>query len=245
LAFYLASKFNNPEYINILLKAGANINLVDPFRRTLLMLSTELNFNTTHLLLQRGAAVNLRDVTGATALHYMVSYKTPLSQIIKLLLNYKADPLGPLTGRRTPLHDTVARRSSIAVGTLLAVVADINMRNYNSKNILHFTAAHADDAIISLLLNNGADLTGISDVNQTPLHSANGRKRTMAFLIRKGKVDIAARDVFGKTTFEAPSPMSLSDTFDTLHLGGLDNIQALEFLRTIEYFKREIKVQGL
>jgi ankyrin repeat protein len=231
--------------MNILLEAGTNINLADPFRRTPLILSTELNFNTTHLLLQRGAAVNLRDVTGTTALHHAVSCKTPLSQIIKLLLNYEADPLRPLTSRRTPLHDVVARRSSIAVGTLLAVVADINVRNYNSENILHFAAAHADDAIILLLLNNGADLTGVSDVNRTPLHSANGRKRTMAFLIRKGKVDIAARDMFGKTAFEALSPMSLSDTFDTLRLGRLDNTQALEFLRTIEYFKREIEVQGL
>ena len=90
-ALHYAATYNNIDGINLLLDNGAEIDPVNSYNETPLMLTCRYNddINSTRVLLERGANLTIPDSDGDTCLHCAT---TNLNiDMIKLLFEYGAD----------------------------------------------------------------------------------------------------------------------------------------------------------
>ena len=83
------------------------------------------------LLLDRGADINARSISGSTPLHLAASSQTV--EIVALLLDRGANINARDMDRETPLHLAVRHNTSDVVELLLYRGADINARNNEGK----------------------------------------------------------------------------------------------------------------
>ncbi len=150
-----------------------------------------------------------QSLAGATP--FLVAAKLAEVDIMRVLATAKADPLAPTKNGLTPLMAAVSpdRRSLAlrslhagqavnqaleAVRLVLQLGADVNAANDEGDTALHIAAAKGANAIVQLLVENGARLDVKNKLGQTPLslteisllrESARPRLRSTADLLRK------------------------------------------------------------
>ncbi|MDF3047827.1 MAG: serine/threonine-protein phosphatase 6 regulatory ankyrin repeat subunit B-like [Candidatus Midichloriaceae bacterium] len=167
----------------------------------------ESNYEQVRNLLEGGVDVNLtfggKQLQLVTPLHYVCRFLD--IQMIKLLLEYKANPNLKDCNGKVSLHYAIINGDIEAIELLLNNGADPNLP-CNSKTIihskgteflrpeglkrtpLHYAIISGDIKTVELLLNNGADLNLPDNNKISPLHFAvkGNNKDIVALLLIKG-----------------------------------------------------------
>ncbi|KAI9785422.1 MAG: hypothetical protein M1816_000437 [Peltula sp. TS41687] len=145
------------------------------------------------LVLGPGKDTEIRDNTGATALHW-VALKGDEAPA-RSLLQAGANPNAKDLFSRTPLHEAAIYGREIIIQLLLENGADVNAIDDKSRTPLHHAATEGHEKTVQLLLENGADVNAIDDESRTPLHHAatEGHGKTVQLLLENG-ADVNAID---------------------------------------------------
>jgi hypothetical protein len=123
------------EMIKVLLELGADIDATQNQKYTLLMMAAQrMDIDAVKTLLERGANVNMKNIDGMTALHFVAvntCVKSYIIEVIELLLDFKAEINATDNLGETPLMNSVRRsRNTIdAVGMLLEHGARGDIKN--------------------------------------------------------------------------------------------------------------------
>ena len=182
-----AASANNKEAVSLLLERGASINFQETDGYTALMhASMEGKTLTTEALLKAGANPNLttskipqlNTPKGATALY--LACRESYEDIVKLLLNGKADPNIPLSDNKvTPLmiacHFASVLKDYKIVKLLLQAGAYVNAQaigNFGRMTALYIAAYNNDTQLAFLLLDAKADVNFFDADGMTPMHFA-------------------------------------------------------------------------
>jgi ankyrin repeat protein len=104
----------------------------------------------------------------------------------------------------TELHRAADRGDVAAVQALLAVGADVNVRDYFNQTPLHYAAAAGHKDVAELLLASGADVDVVDRWAETPLYYAvdGGYKDVVELLLTRG-AGIHMKDTRGRTPLHA------------------------------------------
>lgn len=189
----LASFQSNKEFVELLLKYGADVDLQNAIGDTALMNATYSgNIEIIKLLLEHDADIEIRQRNGLTALILACDeYEEFVSnvEIVKLLLQYGADVNARSNDGATALILAVENENIDIVDLLLEKGADIHFRYTNSKyTILHKATIIGNNNIIKLLLDNGSYIEEMDENGLTPLSIAIllNKIDTVKFLIQNG-----------------------------------------------------------
>jgi ankyrin repeat protein len=256
---HLASELDDEAIVKFLLERGANINLTDDCRRNALhyaLRNYKVNMRIVKLLIDKGIDTKAKDKNGRTALHLccIKGYYDPLvmllnhgrhaqvatkkkrnflhkifrqskpnKEIMSSLISKGAEVNGKDVYGCTPLHyacDLHSLESSLLSGE------DVNATNDNKKKKNH------PMKIISLLLENGANVNAKDSVNRSVLHyTAIKRNYDCIKVLLDHGADINAVCDFGKTV--------LHEAFEeTYYLPDVEVIQLL-LSRGVDANKRD------
>jgi len=199
---YIASK-SETRIIEYLLSRSMDVNTTTSYaNRSLLHLAAKSSFETTELLLKKGANVNIMDNNGKTPL-----FEATNKQIIQLLIVYGADVNVSLpNSNTTPLHfhssASLSNKRKEIVEILLNVGANMYTERVDGETPLHTAAKGGDLELVQLFIYWGMSPDYTSSLTgETPLHSAcktTGNLHVVKFIISTG-VNIIAQDANGQT----------------------------------------------
>ena len=191
--------------MQMLLKAGADINLRNRRGETALKIAAFDCIGAVPFLLAQGADPSLADKTGDTALHGIVKYKAAtMAPLLEGLLQAGADINQVNRHGQTPLIKTAYApfvRDAVAP-LLLARGADPNLQDYRGDTLLHILAAEKGRTdpgeMVRLLLDRGAGLDIRNRRHLTPLMAAVARKNvTIAKILIAAGADVNVRSQRG------------------------------------------------
>ncbi|MBN1798788.1 MAG: ankyrin repeat domain-containing protein [Spirochaetales bacterium] len=158
--------------------AGADVNF--RMEATILCAISESNkLEVAEYLINRGANISLRDISGDTPLHNAAGRGS--SRMIELFIA-KGAPLNAINYYgETPLHKAVVLNRTEAADCLIEHGADINKTDEFGSTLLHYAVrAEGNIESVQFLLQKGA-LTNIKDMDQkTPLDLALENKNQSA-----------------------------------------------------------------
>jgi len=203
----------NPEIAALLIRAGANPNLVPQgWNPPLHLMAANGTIIIAKTLLSHGADVNLRNSDGETPL--LVAVGRGQTAMVRLLLSSGADLEVRNPAGDTAIHRSCSTRSRAAVKIvklLLDAGADPNARDGDRSTPLARACYFRDLEVVRLLLNSGADVNAKDKVGWTPLLSAIriADAKIVTLLLRAG-ADLSVRvsnrhdnrSVAGKTVRE-------------------------------------------
>ena len=136
--------------MELLLGKDANVNLVNNYRRTALMIAARKEHkDIVELLLGKDANVNLANNNGATAL--MIAAESGHKDIVELLLGKGADVNKPTTDGWTALMIAAQNGHKDIVELLVNKVDDVNLANNNGVTALMIAAESGNKDIVELL----------------------------------------------------------------------------------------------
>jgi len=176
------------EGIELLLKAGANVDAKDSRGRTPLDWAAYLgDLPVATLLIKMGAKATCFDAEGYTPFHKAVlNGHVPL---IQLLFDEGADVNAKSLNNTTPLQLAFrSNRFSIAAILIRKFGADLNCIDKLGRTPLHWATFNGDMDIVSMLLVAGADVNARDNDGYTPLHKAvwKGRLDCVRALLERG-----------------------------------------------------------
>ena len=202
-----AAEYNpNPEAIVTLLDRGMDINVKAGDGSTPLHLAVGKNENIeiVELLLKRGAKVDARDEDGETPLHSAMRTQwdsDPAPQLVRLLLDYGADPAAQNIHGDSSLHMTAGDVELAEM--LLDSGADAGAVNNKGETVLHwgFTYGHWSFMngnkfeFTEFLLNRGANVNASHAEGVSVLHQAINSRVPVAVieLLLDHGADVAAK----------------------------------------------------
>ncbi|XP_065572502.1 putative ankyrin repeat protein RF_0381 [Artemia franciscana] len=191
---HMAVKNGHTSVVYYLLEKGSNPNFraenwEDHGKTPLHFAAEEGKQDICHLLLSKGANINLLDYKCYTPLHFAA--EEGKLDICQLLVSKGAlinSPYSPLT----PLH-LAAKKGHMSVAEyLLKKGANPHLRAANwsngGKTPLHFAAAEGKLDICQLLVSKGVHIDILDNNNVTPLHwtAKNGHISVACYLLEKG-----------------------------------------------------------
>ena len=168
-SFFAAAQARDALAINAFLDAGINPNAQNSEGRTVLISAAARGeLDVVNLLLSRGANVNIKDNRGYTALAHALEARYP--EVEEALLNSpKLDPnVGGLL-ERPILLAYVWRDNKKATERLLALGANVNLRDKDGDTALHGAAETGNVEIMRMLLDKGASPDTRNNQGGTPL----------------------------------------------------------------------------
>lgn len=210
----------------LLSRTDVSVNQVDGSKTSALSVAAERGHSSVvQLLLSRGAATNLPNIWGHTALH-RAAYAGQVATV-ELLIEAYSDAMDATDKSGcTPLLVAVHQGQQAAAKALLAHGSDVHARDEEGRTTLVRAAVRGDEGMIQLLLDEaGAEAGALMEApdkhGHTPLRAAaeNGQTGAMALLLQKGAY-AEARDPTGSTTLHWASLHGHGDVVKVLFQSG-------------------------
>ncbi|CAL1539363.1 unnamed protein product, partial [Lymnaea stagnalis] len=223
----LYRKFHRTEMAKLLIQHGADINVSNEDRTTVLMLAVD-QLDNVKLLLEHGASANIQSDDGNTALmralkqHFdniaktllaaeadvnirnkrgenalLIAAKSGCTEMVKLLIQAGADPLSSTNMGNTGL--SLAANKDIAE-LFVQAGADVNLRNVHGQTPLHCAVKKSKTDVFKLLLAHGANVNMKDFYGNTPLIIADHVLQSDIILsLIRAKADVNIQNKKGKT----------------------------------------------
>jgi len=206
---HYSSQNGHMKIMSLLIKYGAKVNVLDEFKRSPLHWAAGMcHAGTIKALLFQKADVNVKDLNGNTPLH--IATQKRHSEISAILFERGADVKIKNKKGQMPILNVLEGGD---VGLLTSFLKTISKEELgNLPQLLFRAAARGDDAIVKVLLEQGADPNGKFsryigghykpnyDYVERPLHQAvqAGNLRAVQLLVEYG-ADVNAENSYGHT----------------------------------------------
>ncbi|GFO40276.1 ankyrin-3 [Plakobranchus ocellatus] len=178
VALECGKRFDLFKMVTLLIESGANVNrcLHD---KSPLVCAISKGHKIIRYLLEKGADANeVGDEMGNTPLMAAIVQRSNLRNVyypfdvVKLLLDFGADPNKVNFKGDNALHLAVAQQTLDVVSKLLEAGADPNIVNAQGNNALHLAVAEQKLEVVSKLLEAGADSNKVNRQGDIALHLA-------------------------------------------------------------------------
>ena len=198
-----AVMYKKPKAVEMLVKAGANINADEGWKTPLNLAIRNRDLEMVKLLINLGADVNKKDTTDETPLMWAATWGQ--GDIIKVLLEN-----GAKTGNKDIAGDTALSRASRefcseCVKMLIEAGEDVNNGYEKGKIPLLIAGEYCDDKAAQILIEAGADVTVKDEDGNTPFilsAKSNCTDDGDIKLYASSGVDITAKNKFGYTALD-------------------------------------------
>lgn len=192
---------NNGADVNGFIKSSSNGYAVTPF---LIFAVKRKKPDMIKFLLDYGADVNIKDVWGATSLHYAV-WNCP-TKISAILLSGGADVNSRDAHGYTPFYTVLIKRNRKLTNLLAAAGADPNIKDKDGNNAINLISSlsfpfPAD--IVRSVIKLGSDINVPDNKGETPLMKVAALKDIplMKILLSAG-ADIRQTNIYGMTAID-------------------------------------------
>uniref|UniRef100_A0A8D0KG34 Ankyrin repeat domain 6 n=1 Tax=Salvator merianae TaxID=96440 RepID=A0A8D0KG34_SALMN len=186
-ALHLAAYRGHLQVVQILLKAGCDVDLQDDGDQTALHRATVVgNTDVVAALIHEGSALDRQDKDGNTALHEAAWHG--FSQSAKLLVKAGANVLARNKAGNTPLHLACQNSHSESVRVLLLGGSRVDIKNNAGDTCLHVAARYNHLPIIRVLLSAFCSVHEKNQAGDTALHvaAALNHKKVVKLLLEAG-----------------------------------------------------------
>lgn len=218
---HYAASSGSAECINLLVKAGAQVNAGIEKRSALHFAVQKNSLKCVHLLLQYGCSPNPPQIYVETPLH--IAAEMGFVDCLKALLSSGADVSAQMGNKRnTALHLAAEDDFSDCVAALIEAGAPVNARNADEQTPLHVACLSQSYETVELLIKHGADVNATYRDGRTALHASIVKEASTWDCTRTlldHKVDVNKADNFGYTP---------------LHIAALNEFSTCAFM-LIEY----------
>lgn len=191
--FYLCK-----EVVKLLLEHGADIEGASGCKeQTPLLLALEAScFHIALFLVEQGACINAKEVTGKGPLHLCKCQYLARALIAKGACVHEVDNY-----QYTALHAACRYGSPKVAQVLIAHGANVNATDENGSSPLHLAALHGNFQVVNLLIENKASINARDDCNSTPLHSVcfDRQNVKVALILIRNHAIVNARKKEGQT----------------------------------------------
>ncbi|KAM4043143.1 ankyrin repeat domain-containing protein 6 isoform 2-T3 [Anomaloglossus baeobatrachus] len=184
---HLAANKGHVNVVQILLKAGCDLNLQDDGQQTALHRAAVVgNSDILAMLIQEGCALDRQDKDGNTALHEAAWHG--FSHSVKLLVKAGANVLAKSKAGNTPLHLACQNGHSQSCRFLLLAGSRADLKNHAGDTCLHVTARYNHLSVIRILLSAFCSVNEKNQAGDTPLHvaAALNHRKVIKVLLEAG-----------------------------------------------------------
>jgi ankyrin repeat protein len=172
---HLASSRGRFAVVQVLLKHRADINAGQHGWTPLHLASCFGHQKVVRLLLEHGVDVDLKYLSGETALRFLSQVDGNLD-VAQVLLEYGADPNVRCISGRDSLYMALQKGHQGLAQLLLKHGADPNTRDNDDQTLLHVSSRRGDLKVAQALLELGVDVNSRDNQGRTPLQVAYGEQ---------------------------------------------------------------------
>jgi ankyrin repeat protein len=197
-ALCCAAKYGHQDVLDLIIKAGADVNTkntdgVTPLQSAVLNGQVQV---LKKLMLDHGVSTTATDARGNSILMQAISRNHP--ECVELLLAEVTDIEIPNKVGDGPLHKAAAVGNCWVIEMLLQKNGNLEARNRMSERPLHVASARNSLKVVQLLVDRGARTDSRDVEGKSPLHVAaeNGRAEIVRYLVNSN-CDIDLRDERG------------------------------------------------
>lgn len=196
-----AVRAEKPEEVRKLVEKGADVNIKDNNRWTVLMLAVYRNDRElVEYLISKGADVNAHNNYGRTALMLLAEkYDADNTALAKILLSGGAEVDLRDEGGRTAFMLSVGEGNYRMAEFLLLHGASVDVKDISGDNVLIYYASNysamADGKLVDFLVLKGIDINAQNNLGKTALMMAakRGNDKLVKYLCEKG-ADVDIKD---------------------------------------------------